>query len=71
MRWIVLGLFAECAKACVLTHDSACLLDDGANVYRLSGQKAAERFAGQKVSVTGTLDEKTRTIRVESITAAK
>ncbi len=34
---------AECAKACVLTHDSAYLLDDGANVYRLSDQKAAER----------------------------
>lgn len=62
---------AECARACVLSHDSSYLLEDGAAFYRLSDQKAAEQFAGQKVEITGTLDEKTRTIRVESITAAK
>jgi len=62
---------AECARACVLSHDSAFLLEDGATLYRLSDQKAAERFAAQKVVVAGTLDEKTRTIQVESITAAK
>ncbi len=62
---------AECAKACVLSHDSAFMLDDGATLYRLSDQKASERFAAQKVVVVGTLDERTRTIQVESITAAK
>ena len=61
---------AECAKACVLSHDSAYLLEDGAAVYRLSDQQAAERFAGQKVIVTGTVDKKTMTIRVDSISAA-
>ena len=62
---------AECAKACVLSHDSAYLLQDGAVVYRLSDQRAAEQFAGQQVIVAGTVDEKTRTIRVDSISAAK
>jgi hypothetical protein len=62
---------AECAKACVLSHDSAFVLDTGATFYRLSDQKAAERLAAQAVVVVGMLDEKTRTIQVESITAAK
>ncbi len=60
---------AECARACVLAHDSGFVLDDGATVYLLSDQKAAERFAAQKVIVIGTLDPKTRTIQVESIAA--
>lgn len=62
---------AECARACVMAHDSAFVLDAGATVYLLSDQKAAERFAAQKVSVTGTLDPKTRTILVESMAAAE
>ena len=62
---------AECAQACVLSHDSTYLLEDGANVYRLSDQKAPEKFAAQRVIVVGSLDEKTRTIQVESITAEK
>ena len=60
---------AECARACVMAHDSAFVLQDGATVYLLSDQKAAERFAGQKVVVTGTLDPENRTIQVESIAA--
>ena len=62
---------AECARACVLSHDSTYLLEDGANVYRLSDQKAPEKFAAQRVIVVGSLDEKTKTIQVESITAEK
>lgn len=62
---------AECAKACVLSHDSAFVLDDGTTLYRLSDQKASERFAAQKVVVVGTLDQKTLTIQVESITASQ
>ena len=46
-------------------------LFDGTDVYALSDQKTPERFAGQRVTVTGTLDVKTKTIRVESISAAK
>jgi hypothetical protein len=37
----------------------------------LSDQTAPEKFAGKKVTVTGTLDAKTKTIRMDSIIAAK
>ena len=60
---------AECARACVMAHDSAFVLEDGATVYLLSDHNAAERFAAQKVIVMGNLDPKTRTIQVESIAA--
>jgi hypothetical protein len=62
---------AECAKACVLHHGDMYVLADGKNVYYLTDQKTPEAFAGQKVTVVGTLDAKTKTIQVDSITAAK
>lgn len=58
---------AECTKACVVSHDSAYVLFDGKSAYLLSDQKTPEQYAAQKVRVTGTLDVKTKTIRVESI----
>ena len=61
---------AECAKACVSSHGAAYLLYDGKSGYTLSGA-STEKFAGQKVRVVGTLDTKTRTIKVESIAAVK
>jgi hypothetical protein len=61
---------AECTKACVAAHAALYVLYDGKNVYSLSDQRRPEAFAGQKVRVVGTLDAKTRTIRVESIVAA-
>ena len=62
---------AECAKACAMAHASPYVLYDGKSVYRLSDQKTPEQFAAQKVRVVGTLDSKTMTIRVDSITAAR
>jgi hypothetical protein len=62
---------AECTKACVSIHGASYVLYDGKNIYTLSDQKAPEKFAGKKVAVTGTLDAKTKTIQVDSITAAK
>ena len=62
---------AECTRACVAQHGAAFVLFDGTNVYKLSDQKTPDKFAGQKVRVTGTVDAKTRTIRVEAISAAK
>ena len=62
---------AACTKACVMEHDAAYVLAVGKNVYALSDQKTPEQFAGRKVKVVGTLDPKTRTIKVASITAAK
>src|SRR5579864_5729463 len=61
----------ECTIACVSAHDAAYVLYDGQEVYTLSDQKTPEKFAGKKVTVTGTLDAKTKTIQVDSITAAK
>jgi hypothetical protein len=62
---------AECTTACVSAHGAAYVLYDGKSVYKLSGRQTPEPFAGQKVSVTGALDVKTQTIRVDSITRAK
>jgi hypothetical protein len=62
---------AECTNACVAVHGAAYVLYDGKNVYVLSDQQTPEKFAAQKVRVTGTLDARTRTIHVESITAAR
>ena len=62
---------AECTKACVAEHGAAYVLKAGANVYTLSDQKTPERFAAQKTKVVGTLDIKTKTIHVESISPVK
>ena len=58
---------AECTKACVEEHDAKYVLYDGKQTYELSDQRAAEKFAGQKVRVTGTKDDKKKIIQVESI----
>ena len=62
---------ADCTVACVMAHDAKYVLYDGKEVYILSDQQTPEKFAGKKVRVAGTLDAKTRTIKVESITAAE
>jgi hypothetical protein len=62
---------AECTTACVSAHGAAYVLYDGKNVYALSGRQPLEPFAGQRVRVTGALDTKAKTIRVESITRTK
>jgi hypothetical protein len=62
---------AECAKACMDAHGATYGLYDGKHFYALSDQRTPEKFAGQKVRVLGTLDAKTKTIRVDSITVAK
>ena len=63
-----------------VTPDSKCVLEcvkqgskyglyDGKTTYVLSDQKTPEQFAGQKVRITGTLYEKTKILKVDSITA--
>lgn len=61
---------AECTRACVSAHDAKYVLLDGKTVYGLSEQHTPEAFAGAKVTITGTLDAKTKTIQVKSIVAA-
>jgi hypothetical protein len=62
---------AECTVACVLAHDASYVLFDGKSAYVLSDQQTPEKLAGKKVTVTGTLDAKTKVIKVDSIAAAK
>ena len=59
---------SKCVLECVKSGSKYALLE-GSNVYELSDQKAPEKFAGQKVTVTGTLNGKV--LQVQSITAAK
>ena len=62
---------ADCTKACIVSHGAQYVLFDGTDAYILSDQQAPEKFAAQKVAVVGTLDAKTKTIRVQTISAAK
>ncbi len=62
---------ADCTDACVSIHGALYVLLDGKDVYSLSDQKLPQKFSAQKVRVTGTLDAKTKTIHVESMTAVK
>jgi hypothetical protein len=62
---------AECTIACIMEHDAMYVLYDGKDIYTLSDQRTPEKFAGKKVRVTGVLDAKTKTIQVDSITAAR
>ena len=61
----------ECTIACVRAHDAEFVLYDGNEIYSLSDHKTPEKFAGKKVTVRGALDAKTKTIKVDSIVAAK
>jgi hypothetical protein len=62
---------AECTIACISAHGATYVLYDGNEVYTLSDQRTPEQFAAQKVRVTGTLDAKTKTIQVKSMSARK
>jgi hypothetical protein len=62
---------AECTIACVQAHGALYVLYDGKRAWTLSDQQTPEKFAGKKVTVTGTADAKTMTIHVDSIAAAK
>lgn len=61
---------SKCVRECV-KHGSKYALQDGRNMYILSDQQTPEKFAGQKVKVTGLLYEKTKILKVDSIQAAK
>jgi hypothetical protein len=61
---------AECTLACNSAHGASYVLFDGKEAYPLSDQQTPEKFAGKKVTITGTLDAKTHAIHVDSITAA-
>ena len=56
----------QCIAVCV-KGSSLYALYDGKDVLKLSDQKTPGKFVAQRVKVTGTLNPKTRTIRVSSI----
>ncbi len=62
---------AECTLACIDAHGATYVLLNGKDVYALSDQQTPKRFAAQKVRVIGTLDAQTKTIQVDSMSAAK
>ena len=61
---------AECTVACIQAHGATYVLTSGKDVFQLNDQRAPEKFAGQRVRVVGTLDPKTHTIAVDTISAA-
>jgi len=58
---------ADCARYCVRERGGKFVLQNKHNVYKLDNQELAEKNAGVKVKVTGTLDPKTNTIQVRTI----
>lgn len=65
-----LGADGPCSQACVKAGAKYALYD-GKKAYRLSDQTGPAKFAGQKVTVTGTLVQKTGIIQVVKIVGAK
>lgn len=66
-----MGTDEKCVTECVKTMNGKYALYDGKEEYVLSDQKAPAKFAGKKVTVIGTLDANTKTIKVDSLQAAK
>ena len=64
---------AKCVRECVQSDPKKWkyALQVGKDIYVLSDQAAPAQFAAQKVTVTGTLYEKTKILKVDRIAAAK
>jgi hypothetical protein len=64
---------AKCVRECVKMDPNKWkyALYDGKNVYTLSDQQTPEKFAAERVKVTGVLNQKTKIIKVEKIEAAR
>lgn len=60
---------ATCVRNCA-SHGAKYALYDGTRLYELGDQRLGERFAAQKVNITGALDRSTNTLRVTSIKPA-
>ena len=66
-----MGPDPKCVTSCIKGMSGKYVLYDGKTSYVLSDQKTPEKFAAKKVTVSGTLDAKTKTIKVDKIIAAK
>ena len=61
---------SKCVRECVRSGSKYALWD-GKKLYTLSDQQTPEKFAAEKVKITGTLFEKTGIIKVDKIEGAK
>lgn len=62
----------DCTLQCAKTGGSFVLIDpETKTVYQLDDQQKPERFAGQRVRISGTYDEPSKTMHIESIEAAE
>ena len=61
----------SCTQHCVKDMGGSYVLVVKKEVYRLEDQVNAEPFAGKNVKVSGTLDEKTRTLHILNIEEEK
>ena len=68
-----MGSDAKCVVECVKGMNGKYVLYDAKakKAYVLSDQKTPEKFAAQKVIVTGVLDDVAKNLKVVSIVAAK
>jgi hypothetical protein len=57
----------KCVDMCAKSSSSQYALFDGKSVLKLSDQKVPAKYAAQRVRVTGVLNEKNQTIKVNSI----
>jgi hypothetical protein len=62
---------ADCTRRCVNKFGASYVLVHNNDVYRLEQQEMAEKFAGQKVKIHGTVEKATSTIKIEEIEAEK
>lgn len=60
---------ADCAKSCIKSGAAAVLVADG-KLYTLDKQAEAKKFAGEKVTLTGTAGDDGKSIKVEKIEKA-
>ena len=66
-----MGSDEKCVNECIKGMGGKYVLYDGKDAYVLSDQLTPAKFAAKKVTVTGTLDAKTKTIKVDKIEAAR
>ena len=68
-----MGTDPKCVVSCVKGMNGKYVLYDSKakKSYLLSDQKTPEKFAAKKVTVTGTLDDSGKNLKVDSIAAAK
>jgi hypothetical protein len=65
------GTEGSCATYCVRYLGGDFVLSAKGEVYRIDNQEKVRLFAGQKVKITGTLEPKTKTIRLLEIEPAE